>query len=132
MPSIKNVKIDHLTVNGANIEGHGGKYAMQIRGFDKPCIAKFCEVGHEITDCYIKDFTFTNSKLLGSTQAFDLEYVDGLVFDNFEIHGSTKDDKIVNCKNFKFSNCDFRNSAIKHSTLDTVEFSTYNNCLFNN
>lgn len=121
IPAFKNVVIENLSVNEANEAAKGGKYALQLNGFDVSSIAESCTVTPGTQDCYISDFTIKNSTFVGSTQAFQMTNVDGLTMENVKMTGSTADDSVTNCKNMSFLNCDFTDSNIKRSTFERLE-----------
>lgn len=130
IPSFKHVLIEGVTVNEANEKEKGGKYALQLNGFNVDSIADSCTVPAGTKDCYITDFTIKDATFTGSTQAFNMNYVDGLTLDNVTITGSTDADSIKNTKNLTFTNCDFTGSAIQRSTFRDLENTTLTNCLF--
>lgn len=130
IPFFHNVLIQNLQVNIENVENHGGKYVLQLKGFNKNDIAASCTKSNDIKDCYVSDFTISNSIFIGSLQAFDMKNVDGLKLEKVKIKGTNKKDQIENCINMVFNDCDFRESAIQKSTFsNSVQFI---NTLFEN
>lgn len=130
MPRFSNVRIQNLVVNKDSVVGHGGKYAFQLKGFSKDSIADSCTIDENTEDCYVCDFEIKDSSFNFPSQGFNLEYVDGLVLDNVNINGAQNEDSIKNCKNFRFSNCNFNGSKIYKKVLEAIEGSQIINCLF--
>ena len=120
IPAFKHVLFEGMNVNEANAANSGGKYALQLNGFNVASIASSCTVPEGTQDCYITDFTIKDSTFIGSKQAFNMNYVDGLTLDNVTISGSTDADKVTNCKNLVFTCCDFHDSVVQRETFDGI------------
>lgn len=128
VPFFHHVFIKNLLVNTSNEENHGGKFALQLKGFNAKDIASSCTVNENIKDCYVSDISIKESSFIGCLHAFDLKNVDGLNLEKVKISGTKEMDLIENCKNIVFKNCDFRNSAIQSS--DFSESTSFENTLF--
>jgi hypothetical protein len=120
IPAFKHVLFEGMNVNEANAANSGGKYALRLNGFNVASIASSCTVPEGTQDCYITDFTIKDSTFIGSKQAFNMNYVDGLTLDNVTISGSTDVDKVTNCKNLVFTCCDFHDSVVQRETFDGI------------
>lgn len=130
IPQFKNVLFENVSVNAANEAGKGGKYALQLNGFDVSSIASSCTVEPCTPDCYISDFTIRNSSFVGSEQNLQMTNVDGLTMENVSmIPGSTAADSLSKCKNLTFKNCDFTGSKTQRSVFAATEGVTDRFCI---
>lgn len=120
MPSFNHVVFEEMTVNEAEADKSGGKYAFQLNGFSVDSIDSSCDSSKMEEDCYITGFTVKDSTFVGSTQAFNMNYVDGLTLDHVTISGSTTADAVSNCKNLTFIDCDFHDSVVQRSTFEEI------------
>ena len=66
IPAFKHVLFEGMNVNEANAANSGGKYALQLNGFNVASIASSCTVPEGTQDCYITDFTIKDSTFIGS------------------------------------------------------------------
>ncbi|MGM9649980.1 MAG: glycoside hydrolase family 28 protein [Butyricicoccaceae bacterium] len=130
IPSFKHVLFEGMNVNEAGIVGKGGQSALQLNGFSADSIASSCTVPEGTSDCYITDFTIRNSSFNGSTQAFNMNYVDGLTLENVKITGSSAADSVQNSKNLTFIGCDFTGSAIRKAVFADLDNIVLTDCLF--
>ena len=130
IPQFKNVLFENVSVNAANEAGKGGKYALQLNGFDVSSIASSCTVEPGTSDCYISDFTIRNSSFVGSEQNFQMTNVDGLTMENVSMSGSTAADSLSKCKNLTFKNCDFTGSKTQRSVFAATEGVTLTGSVF--
>jgi len=120
VPQFKNVVFEGMKVNEANVKGNGGRYALQLNGFNVSGIDSSATILEGTEDCYITDFTIKNSTFVGCQQAFNMTNVDGLTMENVTITGSTTADRVNNCKNLSFLDCDFRGSVISRDTFEKL------------
>lgn len=116
IPSFRRVFIKGLTVNPDCAPNSGGFCAIQLSGFDKGEIDNSCDKSG-VSDCFVSEFTIEDSLFVGCRRAFMLRNVERLTLNRVVIKGTEEADIVKNCRNLVFTNCDFRDSAIKRENL---------------